>query len=676
MNLAESICEEIVRSIEGQLQNLPSATSELRAIFNGPPEPFLREIYNRLTVSGGLNATLGSGETVRIPVLLLQDRNLIEALNPPVGTSGVCDNNHILNLRNAPSCPRFLVLSGPGHQSSLSQDTTWFFCGLSPQHQTTNTSIEDWIHDEFIEALILYVADKFRSNQIDWSQHVLALASSAIRAADAADEANGSRLLAWKTLARLHSLDPSDEAPARMISLALGFPSASERELASQQQIKIIQKLADQLEDGFSPAINSFKDQAESETEASALDQFLAQLTQRCSTSTAVTQSLAYFYAPYIDTDVLPPPNWWLELDLERWQSLLEQSSLSADNLELKCVNALTAAFSGIAPVVRKSVLLEISVSGAQNGQVIPITITRDSGSAATRKIWNETLEGQLTWKDEDPPAHKRPLKYTVSCDSYKSASVHIISIDTFSPGLVVCGRETRKAPPPKPPRANVSGVVLETSLTLKSEGRQYLNVFVRPDIRLDATAKGTDYSTPDCEEDLAVVSRIDEVEYGLEIRASSEKAYDLSFRRVGSPKPELLRIHIICDDVEAELCSSEFERLVLLNRSRRGQRGNALVHVDGTLRSSDLQSWMLSKPNSYYPLVFGEDYTAHWRTRNWESQEDTIISGGRFLSDPRPPFSAMRPPPSFVENRKAISERILAQDVGLIESAPLAAWL
>lgn len=676
MNIANSIYEEIVRTIQGQLQNLPSSAAELRAVFNGPPEPFLGEIYSRLTRAGGLNATLGNGETVSIPVLLLQDRNLLTTPNPPVGVSGVCDDNHILNLRNAPSCPRFLVLSGPGHQFTLSQDTTWFFCGLSPQHQAANTPIEDWIRDEFIENLILAAADKFRSSQNDWSQHVLALATSALKAADAADEANGSRILAWKTLARLHSLDPLDQTPARTISLALGFPSAGEQELSPQQQIRIIQKLADQLEDGFSSAINSFKELAEDDAEAWALDQFLAQLTERSPTSTAVIQSLAYFYAPSVGTDVPPPPRWWLELGLERWQALLEQSSLSPESVEVKCINALTATSSGIAPIVKKDVILEISLPGTQAVQAIPITITRDSGSAVTRKVWNESLDGQLTWSDDAPPAHKRPLKYTVSCDKYKSASVHIISIDTFLPGLIVCGRETRKALPPKPPKASSSGVTLETSLTLKAEGRQYLNVFVAPGISLDPTAKGTDHSTPDREEDFAAVSQINEVEYGLEIKASSEKAYDLSFKKGAGPKPEILRIHITCDDVEAELCSSEFERLVLLNRSRRGQLASALVHVDGTVRASDLQGWMLSRPNSYYPLVFGEDYASNWRARNWESQEDSIISSGRFLSDPRPPFSAMRPPSSFVEARKAISARILAHDVGLIESAPLAVWM
>jgi hypothetical protein len=673
MNLAKAISEEVVQTIRGQLQNLNSSTAELRAVFNGPPEPFLTEVYERLVEGGGLAAQLGNGEKIRVPVLLLRSRSYLSSPNPPIGVSGYCDHNHILSVRNAPECPRFIVLSGPGHQSSLSQDTTWFYCGLSPQHQAANTPIDEWIRDEFIETLISLGARRLKSSQQEWEQDVSALAAVAIRAADAADEANGSKQLAWTVLARLHSLDASDELPARTVSLALGFPPLVDQDISASQQIKILQKLADQLEDGFGVTIGAFKEQAEDEGERVALDDFLAQLVNRCSTATAVTQSMAYFYAPYIGTDIGDAPAWWSKLTLERWQSLLEQASTSPESLEVKCFNPLTSVSSGIAPVVRNVVSIEIAIPGDRASESRPIQIVRDSGSALTRTTWNVSVAGRMIWEDPDPPTHKRPLKYTVSCVSYKPTSVHVISIENFSPGLIVCGRDTRKATPPKPPKTAATGVELESSLTLKSEGRQYLTVFAKPGIVLDSKAVGLD---ADREGDEAAVSAISDVEYGLEILAASEKIYDLQFTRDGSPKAERLRIYISCDDVQAELCSSEFERLVLLNRSKRAQQGSAMVHVNSTSRSADLQSWMLTKPHSYSPLVFGPDYATNWRARNWESPEDTIISGGRFLSDPRPPFSEMLAPPAFIEAREAITNRILSTESGLLEGAPLAVWL
>jgi DNA phosphorothioation-dependent restriction protein DptH len=99
-------------------------------------------------------------------------------------------------------------------------------------------------------------------------------------------------------------------------------------------------------------------------------------------------------------------------------------------------------------------------------------------------------------------------------------------------------------------------------------------------------------------------------------------------------------------------------------------------VHVDATLRSSDLQSWLLDRDYSFFPLVFGPDYAENWRVRNWESLEDTIISRGRFLSDPRPSFSEMQPPDAFIEARRKISKRIVESESGLIEGAPLGLWL
>ncbi|MGA8939626.1 MAG: hypothetical protein WB439_10715, partial [Acidobacteriaceae bacterium] len=192
----------------------------------------------------------------------------------------------------------------------------------------------------------------------------------------------------------------------------------------------------------------------------------------------------------------------------------------------------------------------------------------------------------------------------------------------------------------------------------------------------VETPAIGTDNAVPGIGRDEAAVSRVSDVEFGLEIKASSDKTYELLYRKAGAPKAQKFLIQITCDDVPAEQCSSEFERLVLANRTRRGQQVNALVHVDATLRSSDLQGWLLDSEYSFFPLVFGPDYAESWRVRNWESIEDTIISRGKFLSDPRPSFAEMQPPAEFVEARRRIAKRIVESESGLIEGVPLGLWL
>lgn len=675
--LISAIVEEVSSTIATQLRNLGSQQAELRAVFNGPPEQFLAHVYDLLAERGGLRATLADGEEVLVPVLLLQEKVSSEFANPLIGASGKCDHNHLLTLRNSPSCPRFVVLSSPGSQSNLSQTSTWFYCGLAAENQAANTPIDKWVQDEFIDRLITKAVERVSNGDKDWVESARSMFIESIASADAADEADGLRLASWNTISRVWSLKNSEDHQARSLALALGYPPPTDNLLSFGSQSKALRKLAEQLEDGFTLAIDQFKEEAESDDEKTALDTVLSQLLARCPTSTAVTQSMPFFYGPYIGVEVGEAPEWWLVLTVERWLSLLEQTSTSPETLGIRCVNSLTPNGAGIGPIVRSAVQLEIKIPGAIPNSSTAIQIVRDSGSSTTKRTWDVEVEnGTIVWSDSEPPPHKRPLKYTVTSETFTSASVPVISMATFSPGLLVCGRDSRKGGPPKPPKSISSGISLESSLTLRSEGRQYLTVFVGPDVAIDSPAIGTDNATSGSERDEAAVARISDVEFGFEIRASSDKTYEISYRRSGATKPQKLLIYINCDDVQAEQCSSEFERLVLSNRSRRGQQVSALVHVDATLRSSDLQSWLLDKDYSFFPLVFGPDYAENWRVRNWESLEDTIISKGRFLSDPRPLFSEMQPPSAFVEARRKISKRIIESESGLIEGAPLGLWL
>src|SRR5665213_506873 len=152
--LVSAIVEEVSSTIATQLRNLSSQQAELRAVFNGPPQQFLTQVYDLLAEQGGLCSTLADGEEVLVPVLLLQEKVPFDFANPPIGASGKCDHNHLLTLRNSPSCPRFVVLSSPGNQSNLSQTSTWFYCGLAAENQAANTPVEKWVQDEFIERLL------------------------------------------------------------------------------------------------------------------------------------------------------------------------------------------------------------------------------------------------------------------------------------------------------------------------------------------------------------------------------------------------------------------------------------------------------------------------------------------------------------------------------------------
>lgn len=133
---------------------------------------------------------------------------------------------------------------------------------------------------------------RFSNGDKDWVESARSMFIESIASADAADEADGLRLASWNTISRVWSLKNSEDHHARSLALALGYPPPTDNVLSFGSQSKALRKLAEQLEDGFTLAIDQFKEEAESDDEKAALDTVLSQLLARCPTSTAVTQSM------------------------------------------------------------------------------------------------------------------------------------------------------------------------------------------------------------------------------------------------------------------------------------------------------------------------------------------------------------------------------------------------
>ena len=672
-----AIAAEVRDIVSRQLGDLSSENAQLRAVFNGPPAALLREVFDDLSRDGGIRTPLSNGSDTVVPVLMVVTELPPGIQNPAVGSSGLCDQNHILNVRNSPQCPRFVVLSPPGNQTNLSQNTTWFDCGVAPQNNAGNVQITSWWQDDFIQRLALQALRRFAWENETVLEGARKLIAEAVFAADSAERHGGDRKAAWKVLSRVWSIDPARADFGRLISLATGFPPAGDDAINATQQIKALTELADRLEDGFRPTIELLKTRAADEEEAQALDELLVQLQARCPVPTAVTQGMAFYYGPGTDAVLSDEPVWWGLLTLARWQDLLEEDAASPEALAVRCTNSIAPAQASTVPIVKDHIQLEITVPSTDVNITAAIEISREGVPVGQRRKWIIQVSDKLVWQDDDVPEHKRPIKYVVSSSGMKSSSIHVISMAHWEPGIIVSGRNARKAPPPKAPRSVAEKVTLETYLALNAQGRHYLDVFLRPGFQLDDTAIGSDNSdSAASEKDEATVAKIADGEYGLEVRAGVDTSYELKYFRAGSAVSSKLKIYLTCDDEPAEQCNSEFERLILLNKTRKDRQLTSSVHVNRIHRSADLQSWMLAKEHSYYPLVFGPDYADNWRSRNWTSQEDTILSRGRFLSDPRPTMAEMTPPETFLVARRLISDKIRAEEDGLIEGAPLGEWL
>src|SRR4051794_26728910 len=99
--LSQSIATWIASHVKSAVASLQGAP-ELRAVFNGPPAAYLRDVFDDLTADGGLEVTLPDGKTTYVPVILQVDRLPDGIQNPRIGSSGVCDAPYLLTIRNSP----------------------------------------------------------------------------------------------------------------------------------------------------------------------------------------------------------------------------------------------------------------------------------------------------------------------------------------------------------------------------------------------------------------------------------------------------------------------------------------------------------------------------------------------------------------------------------------------
>ena len=244
--LASALASIIKEKIEQAALN---AASEARLIFHGPPLEILEDTYE-LLFEVTRSATVNMPVVLRVPALRAGE------FNPPVGTSGRCDETHLLNLRNSPARPTYVALVPPGQHSNRSVATTTDEFGMMALNNAGNVPFEDWWADEFIQDLAgrgianAGIAEGDRDN-------ARALVEHAASAADEIDLERTQRAGAWRVLSRLFDAsEPLGNLSAMCrLSLACGVPRMLDGGLSSKEQIAILDKLADALADSFNSGI-------------------------------------------------------------------------------------------------------------------------------------------------------------------------------------------------------------------------------------------------------------------------------------------------------------------------------------------------------------------------------------------------------------------------------------
>ncbi|WP_457923794.1 hypothetical protein ACT52S_11485 [Pseudomonas aeruginosa] len=680
--LAHWLAATVHEKVRGSTQGFGGTNLEYRLIFRGPPLELLEPAYDELARDGGIQVPAGAdGGLVILPVLLQYPAGQLQGSRPRIGASGKCDNDHLLDVRNDPANPSFIALVPPGLHNNLSIESTTDEFGLGATTSTGHASFEQWWEDGFVQQAVneALLAAGITDAQRDDARGLVRAAAASV---DEVDPDKGGHRAAWRLLSRIYSIANANQGlPAgTALSLACGLPPMNEGGVSAKTQLSVLGKIADELADGFKTGIERLAQGVPQEV-AQALRELLSHLQSNCDVPTAFERATAAFYLPSADIELAPPPFWWTSLTTEQWTELLaDEPDEAVGELTIRCTNSVIPMGKGLPAVVRDKVELVISTSeesqpnefllaGGSYGKV-PVALPADSN-------------GTTSHIDLCPSPHRAPMSYKVSADGCKPASVRVISLAYWKPGLLVTCRLATKLSPPRKPRKSSAAIDWETSLSLPGSGRYELRLHLAPGASIGKVEGLPDDATEFEEQRETIEPRqVGEDEYLVEIEADGKYQLDIAFTPAGEQVPKACRVYLTCEEAKEEGCRSEFERLIKLNRRHLEKFDTkAVVHLDRNARSSSLQSWMLEDQNvsnSFRPLVIADDYASRWAPPDWDAPHGPVLSNGRFLHDPRPGAMSFQPPKGFVEARQEIARYIRGSDdqSGLLESAPLGAWL
>lgn len=674
--LAHALAEWIQDRMAGEILSLHSGSRECRAVFSGPPEPILEEVFQILAGDGRLlTAVTSDGQEINYPLVLQVKESPTDDLVATESRSGRCWFHGLATLRNLRNCGAYLTLVAPGSQASDTHDSTRKAFGVAASANEAGTSISAWWHDSFVQEMVGKGLGSGDPAQLEQAKRLI---HDAVVAADAIDKHVVSRAGAWDIVKRLWELRDSNATLDARVSLAAGFPPSVDSRTEANNKVGVLRLLAEKLEgSNLGTGIAQIKVNAQDDEERRNLDAFLDHIRRKCEVVTALRRSMPFFYAP---EEIEPAPSWWNALTQQRWESLLDDESVDPPEagIALSCDNPLAFHVKGFVPVVRDSARLIVRFPEELKGTQVRV-IRGGTGGAAHRREWvlGSSDELSLEFEDDSIPLHKVPIKYsaeTIGLET-KKANLKLISLSAWEPGLIVSSRTATKG---KAPQLASPNKPIETTLEMSGQGRHYLDIFARSGVEILS-----DEAVGSCEEDTlepAKIGRVADDEYGIEVEAGGERFYEFDILRPGNTKKDTFRICLLADESAAEECATYFDFHLARNARRDGRRLPRAVHANGQARSAQMQGWMLDESRiarSYYPFVLAPDYAVEWRRRDWSSAEDTIFSSARFLNDPRPDPDEMHPPETFLAARSAIARKVRGSDGNdLIESANLGEWL
>lgn len=677
--LSNSLSEFIRRRVAESISGIGGARMECRFVFNGPPLLLLEPVFEKLVAAGGIEVQMGvGGGTYRLPVLLQIPAELLKTPNPRIGESGRCDKDHLLDVRNSPTSASFVALVPPSQSNAASITTSSDEFGIKAAVNSRGVTFDQWWDDDFVQQLLSQALR--HAGFVDDLEDATKLVDHAASSMFDYDQNEDTQTSTWLLLSRIFSVADFGEKKQRgvALSLACGVPPLDDGSISAKLQIGTLDRIADELSDGFKTSIERMKVNGTA-TDKEALDAFLLHILSSCKVPSSFDRTVEAFYVADRSAEVIADaPAWWKHLTVERWAELLsDEPNADADDMVITCVNPLIPVLKGMPAIVLDNIELELRLDSGADSPPVVATL---SGGGWKRAPLTCTLSAPQKQTDFFVGAKlKSATSYKLESLGRKTVSTKVISLAGWDPGILLTSRVATKLSIPKKPAGKNPKVALESSIVLPSPGRYEMLVFLAPGVELiDVEQENASETAQPQSIDTRTIRK---QEHQFELEADGNCQLLLMYR-VGINSPILrFQIHVSCDEVKEEGCRSEFERLIRLNRMHLDKSGKkAIVQLDRTTRLAALQTWILDDhdvANSFRPIVLSEDYGSYWATPNWQLPHGPQFSKAKFLQDPRPKIELFLPPNGYTEMRSRIARKIRDCDdgVGLTEAAPLGKW-
>ena len=198
----------------------------------------------------------------------------------------------------------------------------------------------------------------------------------------------------------------------------------------------MLEGVAAALSSGFSRGLEEARAEAPGEQQA-WIDEFLVHIRASCDAVTALERAPQAFYAPARGATLAPPPDWWSGLTVEVWFELLENEPEFVGDIQVECRGGEPELppTKGVPVVVAGAVELLVRGNGS-DGQPLDALLERSQQKNKDGFPRRLSVDQEAEFVDAAPPEHKSPLKYTVSADGCRPASVKVISLGSWTPGI------------------------------------------------------------------------------------------------------------------------------------------------------------------------------------------------------------------------------------------------